>query len=169
MHATGGGRDRPSRDRHLQRPGDLIVDPLCGDGTSLLEAIRLGRHALGVVGDNELAGATVLARIARARASGARGHAAALFGDPAELPQLLARQAGGFLSRHRRRGVSLNAHPCGSADLILLPAEPPPGRASLRRPVTGEALCCAAAAVLRPGGFLVISRSITLDVCRRDD
>ncbi|MGH1556453.1 TRM11 family SAM-dependent methyltransferase [Streptomyces sp. L7] len=29
------------------RPGDLILDPMCGIGTTLVEAIRLGRHALG--------------------------------------------------------------------------------------------------------------------------
>jgi hypothetical protein len=108
-----------------------------------------------------LAGATVLERITRARASGARGHAAVLLGDPAELPHLLARQARGFLKRHHRSNRTLVPHPCGSADLILLvPAEPPPGRPGPRRPVSGEALCCAAAAVLRPGGFLVISKSI---------
>lgn len=30
------------------RPGDLVLDPMCGIGTTLVEAIRLGRHALGV-------------------------------------------------------------------------------------------------------------------------
>ncbi len=30
------------------RPGDLVLDPMCGIGTTLVEAIRLGRHALGI-------------------------------------------------------------------------------------------------------------------------
>ncbi|MFE0174903.1 TRM11 family SAM-dependent methyltransferase [Streptomyces sp. NPDC059002] len=30
------------------RPGDLVLDPMCGIGTTLVEALRLGRHALGV-------------------------------------------------------------------------------------------------------------------------
>ncbi|TGA87341.1 DNA methyltransferase, partial [Streptomyces sp. MZ04] len=30
------------------KPGDLVLDPMCGIGTTLVEAIRLGRHALGV-------------------------------------------------------------------------------------------------------------------------
>ncbi|MEU2263636.1 DNA methyltransferase [Streptomyces sp. NPDC019645] len=29
------------------RPGDLVLDPMCGIGTTLVEAIRLGRPALG--------------------------------------------------------------------------------------------------------------------------
>ncbi|MEU6158794.1 DNA methyltransferase [Streptomyces sp. NPDC047130] len=29
------------------RPGDLVLDPMCGIGTTLVEAIRLGRHAIG--------------------------------------------------------------------------------------------------------------------------
>ncbi|GAA3792558.1 hypothetical protein GCM10022206_35320 [Streptomyces chiangmaiensis] len=28
------------------RPGDLVLDPMCGIGTILVEAIRLDRHAL---------------------------------------------------------------------------------------------------------------------------
>lgn len=30
------------------RPGDLVLDPMCGIGTTLVEAIHLGRSALGV-------------------------------------------------------------------------------------------------------------------------
>jgi modification methylase len=29
------------------RPGDLVLDPMCGIGTTLVEAIRLGRQAIG--------------------------------------------------------------------------------------------------------------------------
>jgi modification methylase len=29
-------------------PGDLVLDPMCGIGTTLVEALYLGRHALGV-------------------------------------------------------------------------------------------------------------------------
>ncbi|MDI5973710.1 DNA methyltransferase [Streptomyces sp. SL13] len=34
--------------RAYTRPGDLVLDPMCGIGTTLVEAIRLGRNALGV-------------------------------------------------------------------------------------------------------------------------
>ncbi|MGH4029267.1 TRM11 family SAM-dependent methyltransferase [Actinomycetota bacterium Odt1-20B] len=30
------------------RPGDLVLDPMCGIGTTLVEALHLGRNALGV-------------------------------------------------------------------------------------------------------------------------
>jgi site-specific DNA-methyltransferase (adenine-specific) len=29
------------------RPGDLVVDPCCGAGTTLLAALRTGRRAIG--------------------------------------------------------------------------------------------------------------------------
>ena len=29
------------------KPGDLVVDPMCGSGTTLIEALRLGRRTLG--------------------------------------------------------------------------------------------------------------------------
>lgn len=30
------------------RPGDLVLDPMCGIGATLVESLRLGRHALGI-------------------------------------------------------------------------------------------------------------------------
>lgn len=30
------------------RPGDLVLDPMCGIGTTLVEALHLGRHSLGI-------------------------------------------------------------------------------------------------------------------------
>ncbi|WP_310725815.1 DNA methyltransferase [Streptomyces sp. N2A] len=30
------------------KPGDLVLDPMCGIGTTLVEALRLGRNALGI-------------------------------------------------------------------------------------------------------------------------
>ena len=32
--------------RHLSNPGDLVLDPMLGSGTTLIEAIRLGRRAM---------------------------------------------------------------------------------------------------------------------------
>ena len=29
-------------------PGDLVADPMCGIGTTLVEAIHLGRDAIGI-------------------------------------------------------------------------------------------------------------------------
>jgi tRNA G10 N-methylase Trm11 len=33
---------------HYTRPGELVLDPICGIGTTLVEAVRLGRRAVGV-------------------------------------------------------------------------------------------------------------------------
>ena len=30
------------------RPGDVVVDPMCGIGTTMVEALTLGRNAIGV-------------------------------------------------------------------------------------------------------------------------
>lgn len=32
----------------LSKPGDVVLDPYCGSGTTLVEAQRLGRHAIGI-------------------------------------------------------------------------------------------------------------------------
>ncbi|MCT9933897.1 site-specific DNA-methyltransferase [Planotetraspora sp. A-T 1434] len=31
------------------QPGELVIDPMCGIGTTLVEAIHQGRHAAGIV------------------------------------------------------------------------------------------------------------------------
>jgi SAM-dependent methyltransferase len=33
---------------HYTRPGDIVLDPMCGIGTTLVEAVHLGRRAIGV-------------------------------------------------------------------------------------------------------------------------
>lgn len=32
----------------LTRPGDIVLDPDCGNGTTVVEALRVGRHAVGL-------------------------------------------------------------------------------------------------------------------------
>jgi DNA modification methylase len=34
--------------KHYTHPGDLVLDPMCGIGTTLVEAVHLGRNAVGV-------------------------------------------------------------------------------------------------------------------------
>jgi DNA modification methylase len=48
----------------LSRPGDLILDLMCGSGTTLVTALKLGRRALGVEIDEERA------KVATARLAG---------------------------------------------------------------------------------------------------
>ena len=61
-------------------PGDLVLDPMCGIGTTLVEAVHLGRDAIGVEYEQPWAD---LARgnLAHARSQGATGHGEVLCGD----------------------------------------------------------------------------------------
>ncbi|MEW6211833.1 MAG: DNA methyltransferase, partial [Acidobacteriota bacterium] len=34
--------------QELTRPGEIVLDPMCGSGTTLIEAMLAGRHAVGV-------------------------------------------------------------------------------------------------------------------------
>jgi DNA modification methylase len=97
-------------------PGDLVVDPLCGIGTTLVEAAHLDRHALGVELEPRWA-ALATANIAHAHNQGAGGRAGVLAGDARDLPQLLTRDGANFLERTEPAGVSRLG--CGVADLIL--------------------------------------------------
>jgi SAM-dependent methyltransferase len=70
------------------RPGGLVLDPMCGIGTTLVEALHLGRAAVGVEYETRWAG---LARenIALARAAGFDSEAQVYTGDARKLPTLL--------------------------------------------------------------------------------
>jgi modification methylase len=69
-------------------PGELVVDPMCGIGTTLVEAAWLGRTGLGV--DREPRWAN-LARdnLAHAATTGATGTGTVVTGDARQLPDLL--------------------------------------------------------------------------------
>ena len=69
-------------------PGDLVLDPMCGIGTTLVEAVHAGRDAVGVEYEPHWA---VLARdgISHAVDAGAAGHAAVVTGDARHAATLL--------------------------------------------------------------------------------
>ncbi|MEU6858545.1 DNA methyltransferase [Glycomyces sp. NPDC046736] len=72
------------------KPGETVLDPMCGVGTSLIEAIQLGRNAYGVDLEPEwvaMARANVAAALAAH--SGPRGEV--VQGDAADLVPLLER------------------------------------------------------------------------------
>jgi modification methylase len=69
-------------------PGDLVADPMCGIGTTLSEAVYLGRDALGVEFEGRWA-RIAAANIDWARRHGAAGHAEVIQGDARQLRSLI--------------------------------------------------------------------------------
>jgi len=66
------------------RPADLVLDPMCGIATTVVEAMHLDRQAVGV--ELEARWKTVAAKnVAHARSQGARGSAHVLRGDARRL------------------------------------------------------------------------------------
>lgn len=65
-------------------PGDYVLDPMCGIGTTLVEAVHLGRDAVGI--EYEPAWADLArANVDHARANGATGHGEVVCGDARHL------------------------------------------------------------------------------------
>ncbi|MFI6392225.1 TRM11 family SAM-dependent methyltransferase [Nonomuraea sp. NPDC050540] len=75
------------------RPGELVVDPMCGIGTTLVEAAHLGRHAAGVEYEERWARLAV-ANLAYARKQGAEGFGRVVAGDARNIACLLPDLAG---------------------------------------------------------------------------
>src|SRR6266508_5083964 len=74
-------------------PGGLIVDPMCGIGTTLVEAATLGRRGVGVELESrwaEIARANLHHALTAARAA----HAEVRVGDARALPAVLGDLAG---------------------------------------------------------------------------
>lgn len=70
-------------------PGEWVLDPMCGIGTTLIEAAHLDRNALGL--ELELKWADIAtANLAHARSQGATGAAEVHTGDARLLPAALA-------------------------------------------------------------------------------
>jgi tRNA G10 N-methylase Trm11 len=62
------------------RPGELVIDPMCGIGTTLVEAIHLGRDAAGMEYEADFVQLTA-ANVLHARTQGAKGSARVTCGD----------------------------------------------------------------------------------------
>ena len=104
-------------------PGDLVVDPMCGIGTSLVEAIHLDRNALGVELEQRWA-SLASANLARARQQGATGHAGVVEGDARELPRLLT-SAGRRLLKSSRADTPPGVARLGAGSVDLILTSPP--------------------------------------------
>ena len=85
---------------HYTRPGELVLDPMCGIGTTLVEAVHRGRRAVGVEYE------TRWAQLARANLDlagpGRAGAGQVITGDARHLDWLLPAAAArtGGVDRH---------------------------------------------------------------------
>ena len=77
------------------RPGDLVLDPDCGAGTVLVEALRAGRHALGLT-PRRRSWALARANVTAAKAAGAWRDGSVLDARP---PMLASVRAAGLVGR----------------------------------------------------------------------
>ncbi|WP_199550375.1 TRM11 family methyltransferase [Streptomyces sp. N35] len=94
--------------RTYTRPGDLVLDPMCGIGTTLVEALHLGRNAIGVEYEPKWA------RLARLNAFSAMhkdgtGHGTVHCGDARDLRNLIPAE------QHGRIALVVTSPPYGNS------------------------------------------------------
>jgi hypothetical protein len=128
------------------RPGDIVLDPDCGTGTTIVEALRIGRHAIGLTTHRRwhLARANVTA----IKADGAPGDGMVLLRRPSTMT---AAQTAGLTGRVDLLLTTLR--PATSADTAL----------SRLRSLLHESR-----PLMRPGGHVVITCPPRRNPARRD-
>jgi hypothetical protein len=148
-------------------PGDLVLDPMAGIGSTLVEAIHLGRDAIGVEYEANWA-ELARANLAHARSQGASGHGEILCGDSRHLGALVDPAVRGLVA------LVLTSPPYGPSLHGQVTARPGQGIAkSHHRYSTDPAnlahvglgglldamrtILAACASVLRPGGFVAMT------------
>ncbi|MFV2216617.1 TRM11 family SAM-dependent methyltransferase [Actinomadura sp. LOL_016] len=87
-------------------PGDLVIDPMCGIGTTLVEAIHLGRDAAGVEYEPEFVHLCV-GNLRHAHAQGATGTPQLVCGDARNIATVCAPLRG-------KAALALTSPPYGS-------------------------------------------------------
>ncbi|MEU3962942.1 DNA methyltransferase [Streptomyces buecherae] len=90
------------------RPGGLVLDPMCGIGTTLVEAIHLGRDALGVEYEPRWAALARLNTTTAVRESGA-GFGSVRCGDARDLTRLIPPE------HHGKVDLVITSPPYGSS------------------------------------------------------
>ncbi len=148
-------------------PGDLVLDPLCGSGTTLVEALHLGRDAIGIDIEPRFT-ALAQANVNLATSQSASGTATVITGDATGLLDLVPASAVG------RVGLVLTSPPYGRGTHGLVKATSSGVRkqhhlygdrergnlayAGWSRLLDGfAAILTASSALLRPGGKVVIT------------
>jgi tRNA G10 N-methylase Trm11 len=148
-------------------PGDLVLDPMCGVGTTLVETVHQGRDAIGVEYEHNWA-ELARANLALATAQGATGAGEVAVGDARHLSAVVAPAVRGLVS------LVLTSPPYGSSVHGRVRTRPGQGvhkshyrysadPANLAH-VGTEGLLAAmqlvfagCRALLKPGGFVVVT------------
>jgi modification methylase len=149
------------------KPGDLVVDPMCGTATTLVEAATLGRRAIGIETNRQRVG-LAKKNLRHVLPEDQRHLVRVQTGDASALPHLLADVAGGVdlvctsplgtgrggnLNRQRsKRGVPNPSTPCN-------PSPSPANLDDVRGDASAGAMADIYAAcfeLLRPGGLVVV-------------
>ncbi|WP_430788198.1 TRM11 family SAM-dependent methyltransferase [Actinoplanes sp. G11-F43] len=73
---------------HYTQPGDLVLDPMCGIGTTLVEAVHAGRDAFGIEYESRWSDIAD-ANIKHAHTQGATGRASVIRGDSTSILSLV--------------------------------------------------------------------------------
>ncbi|MFA1542716.1 TRM11 family SAM-dependent methyltransferase [Actinomadura monticuli] len=90
----------------FSRPGDLVVDPMCGIGTTLVEAIHLGRDAAGVEYEPDFVH-LALGNLRLAHSQGATGTSHLACGDARNIAII-------YRALHGKAALVLTSPPYGS-------------------------------------------------------
>jgi SAM-dependent methyltransferase len=148
-------------------PGDLVLDPMCGIGTTLVEAVHLGRDAVGV--EYEAPWAQLARRnLHHARTQGATGTGTVHCGDARQLDTVLEPKLAGQVA------LVLTSPPYGASLHGQVTPRPGAGvekrdyrysrdrtnlaHVGLNRLIDGMVTIAAACATfLRPGGILAMT------------
>ena len=152
------------------KPGDLVIDPMCGIGTTLVEAMHAGRMAIGVEYEKRWADLAGL-NIEHAADRGAAGYATVMRGDARNIALLVGRDVAGKAS------LVLTSPPYGPATHGHVRISRDSGRPGIerrnntygddpanlsRQPVEGlmdgfTQILSGCRGLLKPDGFLVIT------------
>ncbi|MBV9163799.1 MAG: hypothetical protein JO281_20115 [Pseudonocardiales bacterium] len=128
---------------YYSRPGDTVLDPDCGTGTVLVEALRAGRHTVGLTTSDRRWNIT-RANLTATKLIGAWPDASVLDAYPR---MLTTPRAAGLTGRVDLVLTTLRHHPTGRAD----PGEAGPGLSRLAQTLT------ACIPLLRPTAHVIIT------------
>lgn len=152
------------------RPGEWVLDPMCGTGTTLVEAVHAGRHAVGVEYEPRWAG-VARANVTLAGLQGALGSGRVLVGDARTLTTVVPPELHGrftLVVTSPPYGASVHGRVASTRDsgepgVRKYDATYGTDRANLaHQPLTRlldgfTRVLAGCAAVLRPGGRVVVT------------